>query len=477
MMRAIFAKELTQFTRDGRVAAMLLVLIAFGVTAAVSGRNSVQTLERERQAATEKDEEIWNHQGEKNPHTAAHFARYAFQPVSSLSVFDPGITDYVGQAIWMEAHYRNPAQLRPIEDGIEIQRFVELSPAWILQVFAPLLIVLLAFASIAGERESSTLRHVMSTGVPPGAVLLGKGLAVFSVLALLALIVLSATFFSASSVIVMRLPDTEWRLVGMVLAHIVYLAAFTLVAIAVSAHVARSKTALVVLIGFWAVVVVFVPRVAANVGATISPAPYPAKFAEQLNKESSEPFWGGSNAATARRDAILAGLLTEYGVKTAEELPINLDGYLLQAGEEFGSDVFERLYGELWSIFDHQQEITRGFSLLSPAIAIQNITSALAGSDLFAHRHFSEEVEKFRSKFVRLLNEEMINEGGQDGYAYLSGNEFWESVPDFAYAPPRLREVLPRVWLDFLILFAWFGLATVLAARGVRSTYVEEAHR
>ena len=366
MMRAILAKELTEFSRDGRVAAMLLLLIAFGVTAAVSGRNSVQTLERERQAAVEKDEEIWNHQGEKNPHTAAHFARYAFRPVSSLEVFDPGITDYVGQAIWMEAHYRNPAQLRPIEDGIEIQRFVELSPAWILRVFAPLLIVLLAFASIAGERESATLRHVMSSGVPPGAVLAGKGLAVFSVLALLVLFVISATFFSASSVIVMRLPDTALRLAGIALAHIVYLAAFTLVAIAVSAHVARSKTALVVLIVFWAVVVVFVPRVAANVGATISAAPYPATFAEQLKKESSEPFWGGSSAATARRDAIVAGLLTEYGVETAEELPINLDGYLLQASEEFGNEVFERLYGELWSMFERQQKITRGFSLLSP---------------------------------------------------------------------------------------------------------------
>ncbi len=477
MIRVVLGREVKQSRRDGRVVVMRLVLIALAISAAVSGWKTIQSAERERQAAIESDAHTWDHQGEKNPHTAAHFSRYAFQPVPSLSVFDPGITDYVGQAIWMEAHYRNPAQLRPIEDGVEIQRFAELSPAWILRVFAPLLIILFLFASIAGERENSTLRHVLSTGVRPRAVLLGKGLAACFVSGILGLVVIATAWLSASSANVLPLPDSGWRLTGIVLAHIVYLGIFILVALAVSARAGRPKTALVVLAGFWVAAVVFVPRLAANVGATLSPAPYPATFAEQLKKESSEPFWGASEEATARRDAIVADVLAEYGVETAEELPINLDGYLLQASEEFGNAVFNRLYGELWSTHEHQQTIARRFSLLSPAIAMQHVTQALSGTDLFAHRHFTEAVEAFRRDFVRRLNEDMITGGGQDGYAYQAGDEFWQSLPDFAYAPPRMHAVLSRVWADFLILFAWLGLAGVLAARGVRWIQLEEAHR
>jgi hypothetical protein len=34
-----------------------------------------------------------------------------------LAVLDPGVTPYAGSAIWMEAHNRNPARARPVEDA------------------------------------------------------------------------------------------------------------------------------------------------------------------------------------------------------------------------------------------------------------------------------------------------------------------------------------------------------------------------
>ena len=475
MISEIYKKEITQFRRDGRVITVILILLGLGVAAAFSGWNSVQTMERERRAAVAVDEEVWNNQGEKNAHTAAHFSRYAFQPTSSLAVFDPGITDYVGSAIWMEAHYRDPAKLRPIEDAVEIQRFAELSPAWILQSFAPLLIVLLVFASIAGERENGTLRHVMSSGVKPASVLWGKGLAAFAVLAVLAPIVVLAVLVSAFSENVTRLPDTGLRLTGMTVGYALYLAAFTLFAIGISAQAARAKTALVVLLGFWAISAVFAPRLASDVGASLSPAPQPAEFSARLSSESSEPFWGGSDEAAQRRDSVRDGLLAEYNVDKIEDLPINYDGYLLQASEEYANDVFDRLYNELYSTYERQQSIARTFAVISPTIAVQNISRALAGSDLYAHRHFADQTELFRRDFVRLLNEEMINNGGQDGYGYVSGNDFWESNPDFEYSPPRISDVTGRIWTDIIVLLAWFAVGVMFAAGGVHRSFVQEA--
>ncbi len=347
MIKAIIWKELLQYRRDGRIMAVLLITLALGLAAAFNGWSNVENLQRERQAAVESDRQTWDTQGKKNPHTAAHFSRYAFQPTSSLAVFDPSLKDFMGSAIWLEAHYRDPATLRAVEDAVEIQRFARLTPAWILQVFAPLLAILLAFAGIAAERERGTLRQVMSSGVPPQQLFIGKAIAALCVIALLAPSVIAAVVLAANANDEVGLPGAGLRLTGIVVAYALYIAAFTFAAIGISARVAKSKTALVVLVGFWAASVIFVPRLASDVGSSLSPAPVAADFEARLSSESSGPFWGSSDEAQQRRANIEAEVLAQYGVDKIEDLPINYDGYLLQESEEFANGVFDRMYDEL----------------------------------------------------------------------------------------------------------------------------------
>ena len=475
MIKAIIWKELLQYRRDGRVVAVLLITLALGFAAALNGWSTVETQQRERQAAVESDRATWDNQGKKNPHSAAHFSRYAFQPTSSLAIFDPGLKDFMGSAIWLEAHYRDPATLRAVEDAVEIQRFARLTPAWILQVFAPLLAIFLAFAGIAAERERGTLRQVMSSGVPPQHLFVGKAIAVLCIVALLTPSVIAAVALAANTHDEVGLPSAGLRLTGIVVTYVVYISAFTFAAIGISARVAKSKTALVVLIGFWAASVVFVPRLASDLGSNFSPAPSAASFAARLSSESSTPFWGSSEEAQQRRADVEAKVLAEYGVETVAELPINYDGYLLQESEEFANIVFDRLYDELWGAYEGQSDIVRLFSVFSPTLALSNISSALAGSDLYAHRHFADSAELFRRDFVKLLNEDMINNGGQNGYAYMADNDFWQQNPDFIYTPPSLGEVMSNIWLDILVLFAWTFLAFNLAFRSVRYSFKQEA--
>ncbi len=108
-------------------------------------------------------------------------------------------------------------------------------------------------------------------------------------------------------------------------------------------------------------------------------------------------------------------------------------------------------------------------------MALSNISSALAGSDLYAHRHFADSAELFRRDFVKLLNEEMIQKGGQDGYGYMADDDFWRQNPDFTYTPPSLADVLNTIWVDVLALLLWTALAFNLAFRGVRFSFKQEA--
>ena len=474
MIRAIALKEFRQYWRDGRVVTVFGIVVALGLAATLAGWSAVSAMERERAAAVATDREIWDNQGLKNPHSAAHFSRYAFRPTFNLAVFDPGLTDYVGNAIWLEAHYRDPAALRPIEDAVEIQRIAQLNPAWVIQVFGPLLIFVLLYGAVAGERESGTLRQLLAAGVRPVSLLLGKAVSAFSLTGLLVFGVLLGSAFLMSADGIERLPDTGLRTVGLIALYLVYLAIFVFVALAVSSRSARSRTALAGLVGIWIVATILGPRIGPDVAGALAPAPPAHEFAARLQQESSDPFWGSSQEAVERRQAVMDDVLDQYGVETVEELPINFDGHLLQESEEFANDVFDALYDELWGSYERQRAVARAFALLSPTIAAQHVSMALAGTDIHAYRHFADEAEGFRREFVLLLNQEMIDHGGADGYAYVAGNDFWRQNPDIAYTAPGIGDAIRGVRGDVLILLVWLAGAVALAATGARRGFLGE---
>jgi ABC-2 type transport system permease protein len=97
---------------------------------------------------------------------------------------DTGIDPYVGVAAWLEAHKQNEFAYRPAQDRTAVQRFGELSGANAFLVLLPLFVVMIAFSSFSGERENGTLRQLLSLGVRPRDLLVGKALGLAGALGL-----------------------------------------------------------------------------------------------------------------------------------------------------------------------------------------------------------------------------------------------------------------------------------------------------
>ncbi|MXY30264.1 MAG: hypothetical protein F4Y48_03535, partial [Gammaproteobacteria bacterium] len=142
-MKHIVRKEFTDVLRDGRfrwcsvlVGALLLVSLGHGW---VQARNAQQ----EHAAAQATARDHWESQGEKNPHSAAHYGIYAFKPRLALSFVDEGVDPYTGTSVWLEAHRQNDFLLRPAQDATAPQRIGALTAAQVLQHLVPLLIILL----------------------------------------------------------------------------------------------------------------------------------------------------------------------------------------------------------------------------------------------------------------------------------------------------------------------------------------------
>lgn len=174
--------------RDRRLAILGVALLLVLLTTLATGTAGTAAHEADRTAAQAEEARVWALQGDANPHGAAHFGRYVFKPVSPLAAIDPGLPPQLGSALRLEAHMQNPASVRTIDGGVALDRFAGLSPATMLQLLAPLLVILAGFGAFAGNASRALLRQELASGISPAALLAGR-LAGLSAMILLVLAV------------------------------------------------------------------------------------------------------------------------------------------------------------------------------------------------------------------------------------------------------------------------------------------------
>ena len=462
MILTIAKKEFAEMWRDGRFRWSALIVFLLLVMSLSFGWRSYSLAGEELRAAQEDSRRTWLEQGNRNPHSAAHFGVYAFKQKTPAGLIDPGLDAYTGNSIWVEAHYQNPARNRPIEDSTSLQRFGELSAAGVVLFLLPLLVIFLTFDSFAGERERGNLREAAASGIGMRTLAAGKLLGIGAVIALLlvpiALLGSAAVAFSSGGPAV---AGEAPRLAGMFVAYSLYLFAFLGLGVAVSAWARSSKTALVVLIGFWVFAALLLPRIVNEIAAAAYPLPTAQEFWAAVDKDTKEGI-DGHDPQNKRTKELEERVLAQYGVAKKEDLPINFSGLSLQASEEHANRVYDKHYGELQERHRDQKMIVDLAGLLSPVIAARSASMGFAGSDLDHQQHFTGEVELYRRDLQKILNDDLAyNSNPKTASTYAVGREFWEKTPDLEYQRPSFGWVASRQWLNTLLLAAW-----VLAAIG-----------
>lgn len=243
LLPTIARQQWRLLVRDRRLALLGLALLLVLGTAMLTSAAVHGAREAERAAAQADEARVWDKQGPANPHGAAHFGRYVYKQTSPLAVIDPGLLPQLGTTLFLEAHAQNPARGRAIDGGTALSRFAGLSPATMLQVLAPLLIILAGFATFAGDRARSLLRQELAAGVRPSALIAGRLGGLGATVALLLLVV--ALIGGAALLMTGAAPATFGALLWMLLGYALYLFAFAALTLAASAAFASARTALV----------------------------------------------------------------------------------------------------------------------------------------------------------------------------------------------------------------------------------------
>jgi ABC-2 type transport system permease protein len=457
MFAPIARHTLREVLRDGRFRWSAAITLSLLLSAVLAGAHYQQNLIAQQRAAQAAEQSRWYGQEAKNPHSAAHYGLYAFKPRLAPAFLDPGVESYTGVAVWLEAHKQNEMLFRPAEDATLAQRFGDLTVALVLQIVLPLVVVLLAFNAFAGERERGTLRQLLSLGLRPRDLVLGKTLGLGGALALIAIpaavlgaVVLALTGPAAGS----------GRFVLLTVIYLGYLAIFLLVSLAVSARASSSRMALIVLLGFWSAGCLVAPRALADLAARRHPLPEPVSFKARLAAALGDPH--GAPTILAQKTA---ALLKEHGVSKPEELPVNLAGLRLQVGEEHGYEVFDRFYGELFAPMEAQNRFLARSAALFPVMGVQALSMGLAGTDLAQHRDFIRAAEAHRRAEIKIINDNIYSRPVKAGEVLLGDGALWASVPPFSYAPPDLTWVLQEHATALVILLGWLVAAALFAGR------------
>jgi ABC-2 type transport system permease protein len=453
-------------------------LLALALVAAATSWAHLEREHETRAAHQHAADAEFDAQPDRHPHRMVHYGTYVYRPLGALAAFDPGVDAYTGTTLYLEGHRQNTASFGAARESSGLVRFGPLTPAFVLQVLAPLLLVFLGFAGVAREREGGTLAQLRAHGAGAADVLAGKALALGAV-ALAAV----APALAGLALAVARTPAEATAAATIAAGYLVYLLVWVAAVVALSALARTRRGALTALVATWTVAVILVPRLAAELAGRVEPLPSRAETDLRMQAElrtlgdshdANDPFFAAFRART----------LAQYGVERVEDLPVNFRGLVSAEGEALTARLFDEYATRTAAVQRAQVAWLERLGAASPAVAVRRVSLAAAGTDLENHLRFLAQAEAHRLDFVQRLNrlhaesvafadDARRNRDADAERRTRVASRHWAELPDFAYtpAPAAERSARARGPLGALALWALAALALLaFAARRLGRT-------
>lgn len=462
----LIASDEWRLLRRNRVAMLgLLMLLALSMLAALTSITSRDSSDAIRERFQQQADAAFDGAPARHPHRMVHYGHFVFRPLPALAAFDPGVDAFTGNTIYLEGHRQNSANFGDVRQSSLLVRFGQLTPAFILQALAPLMLIFIGFGAVARERERGTIRQLFAHGVSARSLLLGKAWGLAKIAALMmapAALALGWLLATEGAPLVPSL-----FLLG---GYMVYFVVWVLLIVIVSALSSHARTALMALIGIWAFAVILLPRVVPDIALATNPALTRLEtniaISDDLRKmgdshNPDDPYFNEFKAKTLKR----------YGVKRVEDLPVNYRGLLAIEGEKLWSKLFDDYAAREYAAYKKQSRMTDMAGIASPAIALRRLSMSASGTDLEGHRRFLAQAEAYRFAIVQQLNALQANAITYDDDGNRNKDpeaarrvridpKNWQDVPDFSYRAASTQEKLSGALPGLLILLGW--LTTLL---------------
>jgi ABC-2 type transport system permease protein len=454
----LFAQQFCKNVFQQKAFYVLWLLFAVLLTyAAITGTQHMAKQNELQQQYQQVIRKSWEDNPDKHPHRMAHFGSFALRIKHPLSLFDFGMENYAGNAVFLEAHKQNTVNYSEASFSTGLLRMGELSMAMLLQIILPLIVFFLGFGCIAADRENGTLKMISSQGAGIFSLLMGRTLGLWLISALFFI-----PAFILTAVLLNQQPDTEEmgnRLMFICLGYALFFWVMAAISIAVSATSHTAKAALIKLLGIWLLLAVLLPKMVQVVANVCYPSPSKLQFETAIEKDIVKQ--GDShNPDDPYFKKIKDSVFKRYGVTKADSLPINLGGVIGKAGEALSAVTYIRHQNNLTQLYRRQNGIAKAFAWVNPFVMIKSNSMALAGTDFEAYTTFQQQAETYRYALAQRMNDLQIQHISNvkpkaGNHLLLIDKKHWEEFEDFEYQFLSLGEVIHNEAASMAALFFW----------------------
>ena len=388
------------------------------------------------------------------------------RPPNPLSIFNAGLDRRLGNSIHVD-HILVPTLWDTHSHSADnpfLNLFSSVDLVLIFQVILSLLALLFAHDAIAGEREAGTLRLTMANPVSRPVILLAKYTSAMAclILPLVISLLFALILFSLSGSI--SLSGDDWlRIGGILLTSTIYLSAFYLMGLLISALTRRTATALMLSMVIWSTLVLIYPSLSVF---TVNRLWQPSSQLEAAYREieqiwesferermdflrndgiegedlSSSIFYSGSwgTPHTSDPTTLKYSKAETYFLRIkpdAEPLIPHVKAYF-QFSEPRRIRAAERTWQvrqkALDAVYVHKANFAQNLMRLSPAAMYDFATEAWAGTDFHGIANFIRGVQQYRQTLIDYLYDKEAFSSRQ-WFTMDHGEADLSDLPQFSY--------------------------------------------
>ena len=413
---------------------------------------------------------------------------YIDRPPNPLSLFNVGLDKRLGNKIQV-SHWFVPALWDAEMDSSDnsfLNIFSSIDIVFIFEVVLSLLALIFAYDALAGERERSTLRLVLTHPIRRGHILLAKYISAMLCLLvpLLMSLLLAVILLTTSTSISLSTADFL-RMGGIVLSSLMYLSVFYLIGLLISSVTRRTSTALMLSMFVWGFLVLVYPNMilATNVPQDTSGARAASAFnqikqiyeefdRERKNFLANDPVpgddpifdmdgpsgWSGGDGFMENQLTLLYYYwsVISYNDFYDRYLPKvqyaqNYHGFLGPRMVDTANRAWLIRKQVLQEIFVTPAFVDRILLKLSPVGMYDATTQAWAGTDLRGIQDFFHAVREYRQAVVAYLYDRKAF-GSRQWLAADKGKVDWDTLPQFSFQRSDIGINAKRAFPDLFLL-------------------------
>jgi ABC-type transport system involved in multi-copper enzyme maturation permease subunit len=333
------------------------------------------------------------------------------RPPAPLSSVAAGVEPALGRSARVRIQGEPEFSPPPVSETPVLAVLGQLDLNAVVRVFLSLFALLLTYDAVAGEKETGTLRAVLSNPVPRAQLLLGKALGLFGTLlaatlvpALLGLLIMKVGFR-------IELGALDWaRLASVGLTFGLYLLAMFSLGLLVSTLTTRSSVAFLVLLLFWVASVEVIPKVSPMVAGRIRPVPDFASLQsdrDRIQNDYQQAQFRLMQAAFQSAQATPASSPEEFDAR--QRL---IDSVMKRGRDSLQADLQTKTARLDEGYRNRQNAFTRLAVFLarfSPAVAMSHAVEVMTETDFEADRRWRANLLAYRDLLRAYLKEKGVD--------------------------------------------------------------------